>query len=220
MPKTKKTLTIAVKNLHGDQISTLDLPPQVFDLPLIPALLSQAVRVFRQNQTTNQRVVKTRADVKASTRKIYRQKGTGRARHGDIKAPIFVGGGKAHGAKGYLIRLSLPKKMKAKVLSMVLSYLYKNNHLNVIDHWTQFKNTKSLLNTLTPFQLDTSKRPLLIYHHQKDQTNLWQVGKNVPYLHIKSTADLSFMDLLLSDYVLISQSALSTLIKRGGYHGS
>ncbi|NOY14794.1 MAG: 50S ribosomal protein L4 [bacterium] len=220
MPTKAKTISIPVHNLKGDVVAQLKAPAAVLQTSLVPSLLSQAVRVFTFNQAKNQTVVKTRAQVKGSTRKIYRQKGTGQARHGDLKAPIFVGGGKAHGSKGWLTRLKLTKKMKAKVLSMVLSHLHSERKITVIKNWPSFDKTRQLLDKTAVFIADQSNPKLLLVYHPDDKTNLWRLGRNVPYLSIKSTLDISFMDLLKANRLIISQTAFQTLINRGGRYGS
>ena len=108
-------------NIKGEKEGKVTLPKEIFETKINKPLLSQAVRVYLANQRDARARAKTRAQVKGSNRKIYRQKGTGGARHGDNKAPIFVGGGKAHPPKGINRRLSLPKKMKQLALKSALS---------------------------------------------------------------------------------------------------
>ncbi len=107
-----------------------------------PTLLAQAIRVYKSRSHFGLSKTKTRGEVTVSTRKIYRQKGTGRARHGALSAPIFVGGGKAHGPKGVKRELSLPKKMRRKVLKITLGLKVKNDDLVVIDGLSVLKKTK------------------------------------------------------------------------------
>ncbi|MEJ2348052.1 MAG: 50S ribosomal protein L4 [Patescibacteria group bacterium] len=107
-----------------------------------PTLLAQAIRVYEARNHFGLSKVKTRGEVDASTRKIYRQKGTGRARHGALSAPIFVGGGKAHGPKGVKRELSFPKKMRQKALKVALGLKAKNDDLVVVDSLSSLKKTK------------------------------------------------------------------------------
>ncbi|MBU0572558.1 50S ribosomal protein L4 [Patescibacteria group bacterium] len=107
-----------------------------------PALLAQAIRVYEGRLHSGLSKVKTRGEVVASKRKIYRQKGTGRARHGALSAPIFVGGGKAHGPKGVKRQLELPKKMRRKALGVALGAKVKNGDLLVVDGLSSLKKTK------------------------------------------------------------------------------
>ena len=105
-------------------------------------LLTQAIRVYTARRHPGLSKVKTRGEVIASTRKIYRQKGTGQARHGAISAPIFVGGGVAHGPKGVKRQLSLPKKMRRKALSIALSVKAKEGNLLVVEGISKLKKNK------------------------------------------------------------------------------
>ncbi len=100
----------------------------------VPAeLISQAIHVYQANTHRTPSKVKTRGQIRASTRKIWKQKGTGRARHGALSAPIFVGGGIAHGPKGVLANpKSLTKKMKTLSLAGILSLYQKENRLALV----------------------------------------------------------------------------------------
>jgi len=100
-------------------------PKEIFAVKASDKLLSQYVYVYLNNLKKGRHKTKTRGEVAGSTRKIYRQKGTGRARHGDIKAPIFVGGGVAFGPTGQYRRLKLTKKMRRKALFYALSLKLK-----------------------------------------------------------------------------------------------
>lgn len=105
-------------------------------------LLAQAVRVYENRVHAQNAKTKTRGEVQASKRKIYAQKGTGRARHGALSAPIFVGGGRAHGPDGRSRSLRLPKKMAQKAFSIALLLKAKNNSLFVIEDLNSLKKTK------------------------------------------------------------------------------
>lgn len=116
--KSKTNLTVPVYSLVGKQVGDLELPKEVFGGKVKKTLLTQAVRVYSANRKQQPGSTKTRGEVHGTTAKMYRQKGTGRARHGAKSAPIFVGGGIAFGPKPRNVRLELPKKMKkAAILS-------------------------------------------------------------------------------------------------------
>ena len=106
-----------------------------------PALLAQAIRVYEGRLHRGLSKVKTRGEVVASKRKIYRQKGTGKARHGALSAPIFVGGGKAHGPKGIKRKLELPKKMRRKAVGVALGAKVKDGKLVVVEGISSLKKT-------------------------------------------------------------------------------
>lgn len=115
------SLTVPVYTLDGKESGMLGLPKELFGAKVNKVLLAQAVRVYMSNLKGHFSNTKTRSEVKGSTRKIYKQKGTGGARHGAKSAPIFVGGGIALGPKFRKVVLELPKKMKRAALSSALS---------------------------------------------------------------------------------------------------
>lgn len=116
--------------------------PKIFSEKENKVLLAQAIRVYENRLHPGLSKTKRRGEVIASTRKIWRQKGTGRARHGARSAPIFVGGGKAHGPTGLKRQLALPKKMRQKALNVALSLKARNGRIIVVDNISSLKKTK------------------------------------------------------------------------------
>lgn len=106
---------------EGKIAGKIAVPKIMFGQEMNQQVLSQAVRVYQANEREYSASVKTRGEVQGSTRKIYKQKGTGRARHGAVRAPIFVHGGIAHGPKLKSTKLKLPKKMKTLALCCALT---------------------------------------------------------------------------------------------------
>lgn len=133
-----KVNTYSIKGIKKQEVSL----PKGFVEKENLALLAQAIRVYESRTHFGLSRTKTRGEVTASTRKIYRQKGTGRARHGALSAPIFVGGGKAHGPTGSKRELSFPKKMRRKALKIALGLKAKNDDLVVVDGISTLKKTK------------------------------------------------------------------------------
>src|SRR3989338_4775942 len=97
--KSDLSLTVPVLDVSGKKTGTVTLPKEIFAVTVSPKLIAQAARVYSANQRQSSAKTKTRGEVTGSRRKVWRQKGTGRARHGDRYAPIFVGGGIAHGPR-------------------------------------------------------------------------------------------------------------------------
>jgi len=117
----------------GRKSGKIDLPKEIFAAKINKPLMAQAVRVYLANQRKSKAKVKTRGEVRGSRRKIWRQKGTGRARHGDRYAPIFVGGGRAHGPTGEEnYRLKMSKKMRRQALFSALTSKLKEGEVLVI----------------------------------------------------------------------------------------
>ncbi|MBN1262972.1 MAG: 50S ribosomal protein L4 [Candidatus Pacebacteria bacterium] len=127
-------IKIDVYNTNGEKTRQISLPEKIFNAKINPDLVARAVRVYRANQRRSGAKVKTRGEVRGSGKKIWRQKGTGRARHGDQYAPIFVGGGVAHGPTGREnYQLVLNRKMKRKALFSVLTGRLKAGGIMVVE---------------------------------------------------------------------------------------
>lgn len=121
-PKAVAGLSVSLFNTAGKESGTIMLPKELFGVEVNKDLLNQYVYVYRMNQRQGTVSTKTRSEVRGTTKKIYRQKGTGGARHGARKAPIFVGGGVTFGPKPRVIVRNLSKKMKKQALASALSY--------------------------------------------------------------------------------------------------
>ncbi|OGM02786.1 50S ribosomal protein L4 [Candidatus Woesebacteria bacterium GWA1_41_8] len=134
-------MKVNMYSTKGVKKGSFDLPREVGEKVNLP-LLAQAVYVYRDNTHFGLGKTKSRGEVSISTRKIYRQKGTGGARHGAKSAPIFVGGGTAHGKKGIKRKLVLSKKMRLKALNSALALKARENSLGIVDGIDSIKKTK------------------------------------------------------------------------------
>ncbi len=136
MPKQKKMtkgLQVTVLSTDGKSVGRITIPTELFAANVNQKLLAQAVRVYAANQRVGTASTKTRGEVEGSTRKIYRQKGTGRARHGAIRAPIFVGGGIVFGPKPRDYSLKFSKKMKRAALASALTSQFQKGAVHIVD---------------------------------------------------------------------------------------
>ncbi len=113
-------MKVPVLNMKGEEVDTIELPAEVFEAKVNIGLMHQAFVRQQANARLGTHKAKSRGEVRLSTRKIYRQKGTGRARHGSRKAPIFVGGGVAHGPRPRDYTLKMPRKMRQAALRSAL----------------------------------------------------------------------------------------------------
>jgi len=128
MPKTD------LLDINGKKVRTINLPPEAFAAKVNPQLMAQAVRVYLANQRQAYPKTKTRAEINRTKAKWYRQKGTGRARHGSRAAPIFVGGGVAHGPTGEQnYKLKMPQKMKRAALFSSLTFKFKKGDILLVE---------------------------------------------------------------------------------------
>ncbi|PIR79290.1 MAG: 50S ribosomal protein L4 [Candidatus Levybacteria bacterium CG10_big_fil_rev_8_21_14_0_10_36_30] len=156
--KTEKlNLTVAVYDKSGTKTGTLKLPEEIFGVSDSPKLVAQAVRVYLANQRQGPANTKTRGEVAYSTKKIYRQKGTGRARHGARKAPIFVGGGITFGPRTRDFSLQMPQQMKRKALFCALSSKLLRQEIIVVDLSDLSGKTKEIALLLRALSLTNKK---------------------------------------------------------------
>lgn len=223
MPKTKtkeaklkrvsaaSSLTINVYNLDGRQVKTMELPRELFKVSISPKLLAQYVRVYLANQRQGTVATKTRGEVVGSTRKIYRQKGTGRARHGDIKAPIFVGGGVAHGPKPRDYSLALTKKQRRKALVGALTLKLKEGNILALSS-TALKitpKTKIMAKFLDSLKLYSKK--ILFILPKIEKSNLRRAGQNIPKISFIDVASLNAYKILSEDKIIFLEDVLPVL---------
>lgn len=225
MPKrktieTKKTtgkLQTDLYNLQGIVAGKITLPPEIFAVSASPALFAQAVRVYLANQRSGTHATKTRTQVIGSTRKIYRQKGTGRARHGDIKAPIFVGGGIAHGPHPRDYTLSLPQKMKRKALFGALTDKLANNCLKVVAGLEALPvKTKEIFAVLQKLNLiggKEKKEAVVMLVTPNKMTNIYLAGRNISCLTVRQANLLNTYEILKHKYLLLTKETINELEK-------
>lgn len=221
-PETKKAvgLTIPAYDIEGREKGTVSLPKEIFSVPAKPALLAQAVRVYYANQRQGTAQTKTRGQVVGSTRKIYRQKGTGRARHGDIKAPIFVGGGVAHGPVMRDHSLSLTKNQKQKALFGALTLRAKNKEIiglleAGLDKVTKTKVVAKFLKNL---DLDGKKTTVVLPNWTK--AGFVRSARNLNNLNLTDAASLNTYLALRGGRLIFLESAIEALKKHFLNHES
>lgn len=161
--KKESTLTVSVYGIDGKVSGKVSLPVEIFGEKINKQLLAQAVRVYMANKRQGNASTKTRGEVDGSTRKIYKQKGTGKARHGSLRAPIFVKGGIVHGPKPRDFSLDLPKKMRRKALFSALSAKLIDGEVKVLSGFENMTpKTKNFAAVLKSLALDDKKRKLLL----------------------------------------------------------
>lgn len=197
----KESLSLSVYDVNGKEQKTVQLPSEVFAATVNPKLLAQAVRVYLVNQRQGNVKVKTRSEVVGSTRKIYRQKGTGKARHGAIKAPIFVGGGVAHGPKQKEYNLKFNKKEKKLALYGALSSKLKEKKIFGLDEkaLNMEPKTKIIVNFLKTLKL-VGKNNLII---------LKKLETNNLILAMRNISNATFVDVnSLNPYLILKSSSL------------
>jgi len=211
--KENRELEINIYNLLGKIIDKQKAPKEIFGAKVSPNLIAQFVKAYLANKRAGTHLVKTRSEVVGSTRKIYRQKGTGRARHGSIKAPIFKGGGIAHGPKIKDYSQKMPKKMKRAALFGILSDKLKSGKIRIVkDIESVETKTKKISEVLENFgfkKKDKKIKVLLILTQKVN--NVLLAGRNIANLSIEEAGLINTYSLLEHDQILFSEGVVEKL---------
>ncbi|HUS60412.1 MAG TPA: 50S ribosomal protein L4 [Nevskiaceae bacterium] len=203
---------IALLNTSGKKSGEINLPPRIFAAKVNEPLMAQAIKVYLTNQRKVHAKTKSRGEVSGSGRKIWRQKGTGRARHGDRYAPIFVGGGVAHGPRGNQnFKLEMSKKMKRAALFSSLSAKLKDKEILVVSGLAKVKpKTKEMARVLKNLQLEQLKT-LLVMPAKLD--NVFRAGQNIEKLNLIQADLLNTFAVLNGGKMVLMEEAVSKLEK-------
>lgn len=205
---------VKVFNKDGKVLEEIELPKEVFAAKINPVLMAQAVRVHLANQRMGTASTKTRGQVQGSTRKIYRQKGTGRARHGAITAPIFVGGGIVFGPRPRDYSLKLPQKMKKLALYSALSSKYANNQVIILDGLKDIKaKTKEFVKIIINLNLANKKKKgdnILFVLPEKIEY-LEKSARNVEGVTIERAQLLNTFEVLKNKYILLLKESVNVI---------
>lgn len=181
-------------DIKGKTVGQVDLPKEIFGTKVNLGLIAQAVRVFLANQRQATAKAKGRGEVKGSGRKIYRQKGTGHARHGDKYAPIFVGGGSAHGPSGFQnFSLKMSKTMKQKALFSALTSLLQEKRVYVVKLDKFEPKTKNIFSLLKDLKIDGGKL-LLVVPEMKSE--IVKAARNIKKLKILPVGNLNTYEVI------------------------
>lgn len=168
------------------------------------------MRAYLANQRQGTKRAKTRGEVSGTTAKMYRQKGTGRARHGDARANIFVGGGRAFPPLPKSWRIDLPKKMRRKALLQALSLRHQENNVQIVDEIKMEKiRTKDMAEQLKKHKFDSG----LIVVDQADE-KIWKSVRNIPRIDLSTADGLNAAAVLAHERLLITKKGLEQLQKR------
>ena len=203
-----------IYNLKAEKIGDVTLPKGIFDVKAPDSLIAQSIRVILANKRSSYAKTKTRSEVTATRKKVWAQKGTGNARHGNRTAPIFVGGGVALGPDGnqnYSLKIS--QAMKRKALLAVLTKFAKDKRILVIDDFDKIKpKTKVAVKLITGLKskdevLSKSRRIGIIT--QISATPVRQSFGNLKDISLLSSQSLNIYDLSKQNYLIFSKKAIS-----------
>jgi large subunit ribosomal protein L4 len=196
-------------DITGKHLKDVTLPSELFDREVSPVLIAQVIRVLKDNQHQSTSKVKTRGEVNRTTKKVYAQKHTGNARHGSRKAPIYVGGGVAHGPKGVQPGdLKVTRKVRHLSVLGGLNLHAKNQTVSLIEDLKDApKKTKELRTILDTI---SEKKNTLILTSQRVESLIVSSGNLKTYRLMPSTA-VNIYQLLRAKHLIIDQSALDQL---------
>ncbi len=196
-----------VTNIKGEAVSKVELADAIFNVPVKPEILHQVVTMQLANRRAQSASVKHRSEVSGSTRKLYRQKGTGRARRGDIKSPLLRGGGVVFGPDNRSYQQRVPKKVRKLALKMALSSKLQENSLKVLDTFGMSRiKTKDFMQALSGLGVGKA----LVVTHQKDET-LELSSKNVPDVKVLRVEGLNVYDILKYRTLILLEAAIPKL---------
>ncbi|GAB4103440.1 MULTISPECIES: 50S ribosomal protein L4 [Micromonospora] len=202
--------TVDVRTVEGTTSSSVELPADIFDVQANVALMHQVVvaQLAAARQGTHK--AKTRGEVAGGGKKPYKQKGTGRARQGSIRAPQFAGGGVVHGPVPRDYSQRTPKKMKAAALRGALSDRARAGQVHVVEAFVSGEkpSTKAALATLAKL---TEARRVLVVLSSTDELN-WVSLRNEPRVHLIESGQLNTYDVLVADDVVFTKDALDEFL--------
>lgn len=201
---------VDVRTPAGKSSGTVDLPSEIFDVQVNVPLIHQVVVAQLAAARQGTAKTKTRAEVSGGGRKPYKQKGTGRARQGSIRAPQYTGGGVVHGPTPRDYSQRTPKKMKAAALRGALSDRAREGRIHVISELVagDKPSTKGALAAIDSLGLEGNLLVVLTL----DETNSWLSLRNVPEVHVLEPGQLNTYDVLISDHVLFTSAALDAFV--------
>lgn len=206
--KTTHTLKAKVVGIDGKAAGTITLPEKLFGHKPNKQLLAQAVRVYLANQRVGHAATKTRGMVEGSTRKIYKQKGTGRARHGAIRAPIFVGGGIVFGPQPRDYSLKFPPKLKRAALASALTDQYTSGNIIVVSGMKDVKPKTKVMAEIFE-NIGATGRTLLVV--PKDAVNIKRSARNIAGVDIIPVSDMHTYAVMTHGNVVFMKEAIQEL---------
>jgi len=198
---------VDVINCSGSKVSQVDLNDEIYNVPVKSSVLHEVVTMQQAGKRSGTASTKHRSDVTGSGRKLFRQKGTGRARRGNIKAPLLRGGGVAFGPKPKSWSYKVPKKVRKLALKMALTSKLKDKDILVLDQFEldQIK-TKAFLEVAEKLKVDNA----LIVTDQKND-NLERSSRNLPDIKVMRSEGLNVYDILKHKTLVLLEASVKTI---------
>jgi large subunit ribosomal protein L4 len=203
----KNMAAVDVLNSAGEKVSEAELAEEIFNMPIKKSVLHEVVRSQLVAKRSGTAACKTRAMVKGSTKKLFRQKGTGNARAGSVKSPLRKGGGVIFGPSQRSYAIKVPKKVKKLALKMALSSKVEDDTLYVIDDFKlEAIGTKGLVKVL-----DTLNLVDLLIVSDTDEDSLLLSSRNIPDVKVIKTEGLNVYDILKFKNLLLVESTIKSI---------
>src|SRR5438105_7706539 len=201
--------TAKVLDLTSKEVGEVELADVVFDVALNEPLIHEAVRSFLANRRSGTSATKVRGDVSGAGRKLWKQKGTGRARIASLRSPLWKGGGNVHGPQPRDWSYNLPKKMRKKAMCAAISERLREGNLIIVDEWKfEQPKTREFINTLGSLKL-TGKT--LIVDSLKN-TNLMLASRNVQTAKVVNSYGVNIYDLVNHQKVVLTPRTVEELV--------
>jgi len=205
--------TLPVINSEGKEIDTIKLDETFFNGTINASVVYQAIINYNANQRKGLAATKTRGEVSGGGKKPWKQKGTGRARVGSIRSPLWRHGGVVFGPHPRDYSYLLPGKMRAGALKAALAVKIQENNLIVLDELkAETAKTKDALKSLTKLKLDPAKKNLLLT--DKTEKNLMAGLKNIKNISLNLAKNTNVYEVLSSKKIVITKAGLKELTKR------
>ena len=212
--------TFDVLNMRGQKVGSIDLADEVFGVEVREHLFYEVVKAQLASKRQGTQCAKNRSAVSGSTKKLYKQKGTGRARHGSIRAPVFVGGGQAHPPRPRDWSYRPPRRVRALALTSALSKFGKEGRLRVVDSLELAEiKTKSLVEALGTLKAEAKTLVVDSQHNERLRLSI----RNCRDHQFLSPEAVNVYDLLRYDTLVLSKDAAKALeqrcLKQAASHG-
>jgi len=213
-------MEVKLYNQSGEEAGSVELPDAIFNVPINPDLIHQAVVIQRANARKILAHAKGRSEVRGGGKKPWRQKGTGRARHGSIRSPIWKGGGVTHGPlKQKVYFKNINKKAKQKALFMVLSSKIKDGQLIVLDFISlvevKTKKMKEIIDkisvNLPEYKKSRKKADSILLVQPDSDKSLIRVSRNMDFTKVVRADNLNTIDVLEKKYLVLLKEAIPVI---------
>lgn len=214
--KTTPSGSAPLYNLKGEKIDSIALPQDFFGVEVDNGLIARGLRVYLNNRRSAAAKVKDRGEVAGTTKKMYAQKGTGRARHSTAKAPIFVGGGSAHGPQGNQnFSRELNSQTRKLIIRSLLSKFAQTGRVVVVEDLQSIEpKTKvawKLVDILEKDNQDLVKSKKIGIISEAKSSNVIRAFGNIPGLNLMAGNSLNALDLSQQNFLILSHQALASL---------